>query len=109
MYFGIMNDLKCKLIVCHTVQGIWGTFVFEWFFHHHFALKLFALGRFQYERREFRADCYNRGGVEISKGDEVLSFYIPSSGPITREVRLDSYRKAYDFFGGCRNGRIMFN
>ena len=107
MYFDLMNDLKCKLIECRDVHGVWGTFVFDWYFHHHFALKLFALGRFQYEKRDFCEEHFEGGGVTLNKGDTVLGFHIPSSGPMTREMRLDSYKRAYDFFGDGKSPVVI--
>jgi len=34
----------------------------------------------------------------LKKGDTVFAFHIPSSGSMTREMRYDSYKKAFNFF-----------
>lgn len=97
LFWDLMTDLRCKLTECRRVYGIWGTFVFIWF-HRHFRMKLFALGRFQYEKVVFDKETYTHGGITVSRGDTVYNFHIPSSSPITREVRLESYRRAFEFF-----------
>ena len=48
---------------------------------------------------------------EIKNPDKTLGFHIPSSGiPLTDEVRLDSYKKAYEFFKDYRreDGLMIF-
>ncbi len=92
-----MSDLKYKLVECHGLYGVWGTDS-EW--HPDFyRMKRFALGRFQYEKREFRGEFFGVNGNFIRKGDTVLNFHIPSSGVgITKDVRYDSYRRAREFF-----------
>ena len=111
MFYGIAHDLTNKLKECMTVHGVFGTFVFGWF-HHHFEMKLFALGRFQYEEREFIGDYAVVQGIELHKGDILYNFHIPSSGPLTDESRIDSYKQAYDFFKAADkkewNGNIVF-
>ena len=106
LYWDIMSDVKYKLLECYTVYGIWGTFVFEWF-HRHYLTKLFALGRFQYERVGFVFDIYEKNGIRVKRGDNVYNFHIPSSGPIPKEERIDSYKKAFDFFKDHDNRYIV--
>lgn len=108
IYLDSMNDLKCKLMECKKVFDLWGTFVgfwFPWFFE----MKRFALGRFQYERVPFSRETYSKCGYVVHKGDVVYNMHIPSSGPIPYDKRIDSYRKAYEFFKNELNGKpIVF-
>ena len=97
MYYGIVRDLCYKVIECKKYDGIWGSMTFSWF-HRHFLLTLYSLGRFQFEEAEFREGSYDFGDVHLKKGDRVINFHIPSSGPMTEELRLESYRRAYEFF-----------
>lgn len=105
MFWDLSVDFRCKLIECHSLYGIWGTTVF-WWFHRHFLVDRFALGRFQYESADFEADSYVCGDIVISRGDRVYNFHIPSCGPIPTDVRMDSYRRAFEFFGGAQKGYI---
>ena len=66
----------------------------------------FGLGRFQFEETGFDADYYEKCGVVLKRGDKVYNFHIPSAGPLTDEKRIDSYKQAYQFFGG-KDGEPM--
>ena len=97
IFWDTMRDLKYKYFECLAVKRIPGTFVPEWhagFFH----MDRFALGRLQYEYAPFHADAFSRGGLTLHRGDRVLNCHIPSSGPLTEASRLDSYRRAHDFY-----------
>lgn len=97
IFYNTMVDLRCKLFECRTMYGIWGNFVRSW--HPRFYLPdRFALGRFQYEPEYFGADSYEKNGIVIGRGDPVINMHIPSCGAMTEETRMDSYRKAYDFY-----------
>jgi hypothetical protein len=95
-----MNDLKYKLAECKTVHDIWGTFVFGWF-REFYLMTRFGLGRLQYDVLTYNWEPYTKYGQSIQKGDAVFNCHIPSAGPLTKELCLDSYKRAYDFFG-CR-------
>ena len=97
MFWNLMEDVKCKLNECYTVLNVWGTFCFGWFLKH-FNLERFALGRFQYQKAEFLLDNYTKNGVTVNKGDTVFSLHIPSSGHMPQDIRLDSYKKAFNFY-----------
>lgn len=100
VYHDTMDDLRCKLIECIKCEEVPGTFVGGWF-DGFFRMARFAYGRFQYEiapidlNFEYTAKC----GKVLKKGDPAIGFHIPSSGiPLTDEVRLDSYKKAYEAY-----------
>lgn len=98
LFIDTMSDMRFKLLECKEVKGVWGTFVVTWY-PGFFNMTRFALGRFQFEKREFSHELYGAGGHYLRKGDTVLNFHIPSSGvPLTDEVRYDSYRRAREFF-----------
>lgn len=111
LFYAGADDLRCKLLECIECEGVPGTFVADWnagFFE----LDRFALGRFQYEKRtyDYDFDFVTACGRVLKKGDTVINFHIPSSGiPLTDEVRLDSYKKAYEFYKGLfPDGRVVF-
>lgn len=95
----LLQDFRYKLRECEKWYGIMGISCF-WWAHRHFLLKLFALGCFQYEvPAEWKyEDDYVFGDYRITKGDKFVKFHIPSGGRITRDLRLDSYKKAWEFF-----------
>ena len=61
--------------------------------------KLYRIGRFQYEPTTFNHGRYAFGDYVIHRGDPVLTIHIPEGEPLTDEARLDSYRRAEQFFG----------
>lgn len=94
LFCGVLTDLRCKLMECKKVHGIWGTFVFSWFFRFYNCTR-FMLGRLQYETV---AAKYNYKD-EIRVGDTVYNCHIPSAGPLNPESVEESLRLAYEFYG----------
>lgn len=111
IFYDTIKDLKYKLIECIDCKGYVGTFVPHWF-ERFYRLERFALGRFQYDFTDTDREIVTPSGVRIKKGTKVLFLHIPSSGvPLTDDVRMDSYKKAYDFFKDTsyvKNGKIVF-
>lgn len=105
-------DLRYKLIECHTMHGIWGSFVAYWF-DLFFCLRRFSLGRLQYEECSYFAtdEPYTRFGLELIKDrSRAIQLHIPSSGRLTSESVTESLKKAYGFFTGTeyiQNGLLV--
>lgn len=104
IFWDSMADFSCKLRECREVKGVWGIFTAAWY-PRFFNMTRFALGRFQYEPIEFPLGPYTKAGFTIDPGDTVYNSHIPSSGPMPKEVRLDSYRRAYEFFKKDLDGK----
>lgn len=111
LFWDTIMDLKYKYDECVKCKEVHGTFV-PWWNTGFYALTRFALGRYQYDMNTFGEDDYTTSaGITIKKGDKTLGFHIPSSGvPLTDEVRLDSFKKAYEFFTDYRreDGLMIF-
>ena len=103
IFYTTMYDLRCKLIECREVYGLWGNATDGWS-DGFFKLDRFALGRLQYERRTFPHEDYVCGDVVLRQGEPVLNTHIPSAGPFPRALRYDSYRRAYEFYPEIRCG-----
>ena len=103
VFWNSMLDLSYKLWECRNKHGVLGTFVANWL-SDYFVMERFGLGRMQYEAIPFPYDRYTKNGYTVKKGDRVYNMHIPSSGPLTREKRIDSYKRAYDFFKHELNG-----
>ncbi len=112
LFYDTIKDLRYKFNECVACKEAYGTFVTSWntqFYN----LRRFALGRFQFEYSTFSMfDEYTTSaGVKIKHGDKTLGFHIPSSGiSLTDDVRLDSYKKAYEFLKDFRrdDGLMIF-
>ncbi len=111
IYRNSIMDIRYKYYECIECKGVHGIFV-AWWATEFFNLRRFGLGRFQYDMNTYdREDFTTSAGITIKKGDKVLGFHIPSSGvPLTDDVRLDSYKKAYEFFTDYRrdDGLMIF-
>lgn len=112
LFWETIKDLRWKFDECVNCKEVYGTFVADWNTAF-YALRRFTMGRFQFEYANFNeCDEYiTSAGVKIKRGDKTLGFHIPSSGvPLTDDVRLQSYKKAYDFFSDYRrdDGLMIF-
>ena len=57
LWFGAMSDLKWKLIECHIVKDVWGTFVADWnWFSRWYDITRVAIGRLQFEIINFKRE-----------------------------------------------------
>lgn len=97
LFWDTIMDLKYKLMECKAVKGVWGTFVEHWY-PIFFSLNIFKLGRLEFERVQFTRDSYTFGDITVNKGDTVYSVHIPSCGSLSKELRMDSYRRAFAHF-----------
>ena len=100
VFYETMDDMRCKVNECIECMGVIGTFVIGWD-DRFFRATCFGFGRFQYELAEYgeEKDFVLSCGKVLKKGDRYVNMHIPSRGiPLTDEVRLDSYRKAYGYF-----------
>lgn len=111
LFWNTIMDLKYKYDECVRCKGVHGTFVASWNTGF-YALTRFALGRYQFDMSTYGGEDFtSSAGITIKKGDKTLGFHIPSSGiPLTDEVRLDSFKKAYEFFSEYRreDGLMIF-
>ena len=91
-------DLTIWAKVCIRDEGEWGLQEYDWM-SGQLRATMFRLGRLQFHLIPYRGEEYSRGGMTVRKGDTVINIHIPEGDPITRDKRLDSYRRAYRFFG----------
>lgn len=97
IFYNTMRDLRYKLEECRLVHGKYGTFV-PWWYKGFFEMKIFALGRLQFEINYTWFDC-EVDGKHIPKDTKVLSVHIPRTGTKLEHCLVeDSYRRAADFF-----------
>lgn len=105
IYWRSVLDLKSKMLECKENFDIYGTFVEGWFMSF-YTLRRFALGRFQYDLSDFDEEFYEGHGIHIKDSEFCLGMHIPShQEPLTYEVRLDSYKKAFEFFKDRFDGK----
>lgn len=116
IFFNSMEDLKYKLQECHTVHGVWGSFVAGWFIGF-FTMERFALGRLQYEEKVLstvhpveahKGDTYTVDGCVLTPDSRVVNVHIPSAGPLLPEEVAASFRQAAAFYAHRFEGCVPF-
>lgn len=106
VFWDTFADVRYKALECKKVKGVWGNFVPFWY-HIFYSCDIVKLGRLEYESRVYDSDlpAYTAGGASLKPGDKVRCIHIPSSGEdFGKEARLESYRRAYEFFKDELNG-----
>jgi len=98
VFLASMRDLWIWTRFCKENHGFWGLREFKWLANTARA-ELWRLGRLQFEKIPYEYEDFSYKGYSVKAGDVVLNMHIPADGPITEEVRLDSYRRAYSHFG----------
>lgn len=100
MFTDFLRDLACKVGECYRWRGEHGLDKISYWYPLFFRLKLFALGRLQYEiyQRPNVQHPITVGGHTVQPEDAVYFIHIPGLGPLTKELCMDSYRRAYTFF-----------
>lgn len=106
VYHNTVMDIKYKLLECKTVYNTWGISCPLWF-DRHFKLKLFALGRLQYEPINFEFEDFTKCGYTVSHQSKVYNCHIPSSGSLDKDNVIDSFKSAYKFFAKELKDGIM--
>lgn len=96
IYDDSVLDLKWKAQECKNLYGIWGISV-AWWTVGFFQLRLFAIGRLQYELREFPYSVHENN-ISIESGERYINVHIPSGKPLDHTECLDSYSRATAFF-----------
>ncbi len=106
LYEDFLKDLACKVGECYRWYGEWGLTKFIAWYPLFFKFELFGLGRLQYQpfKRPNVKVSYEVGGHTVHPEDTVYYIHIPGIGPLTEELRMDSYRRAYEFFKDDLNG-----
>ncbi len=103
-----IGDIRYKYNECKQVHDVDGVSAWEGWYEPILQLRLFQIGRLQYEYQPFLFDVYEKDGKVIRKGEEVLSVHIPATGtPLSHEECVRSYEQAKAFFAEHFAGRQM--
>ncbi len=106
IFIDTMRDIKHKLDECMTTKGVFGIFVVGWY-DLFFRGDLMALGRLQYRTMQYNDVPVTVLGKDFTAEDRVVDCHIPSSGPLTRDLLLDSYKRAYAMYPEYRINGVL--
>ena len=105
IFWESMTDFSYKIQECKTrfgvcgVASMWYLLMFEW--------KLVALGRLRYQVVTFPEESYTWNDYRLERGDVVYACHIPTAGPLTQELCMDSLDRAYQFLKDKLKGGIL--
>jgi len=97
VYYDSMRDIHIWANVCLEQFGVYGIENYGWV-SYQIICNMFRLGRMQFHLIEYGEIDAELHGIKLTKGKRVINFHIPEGDSLTAEKRLDSYRRAYDFF-----------
>ena len=98
VYFDTFSDIRIWSEVCRRDYGEYGIEEYGWL-QEHVRLRLFRLGRLQFQPYAFESDL-KVNGLLIEKNQVVLNVHIPEGEPLTPEEAERSFRLARTFFRG---------
>ena len=105
IFLDTARDLKYKSGVHKTRFGYLG--VGHDFQDQAFSMQRIALGRLQYQKAASWLETpYTYKDVTIKQGDVIYFIHIPEAGPLTKELRQESYKLAYKYLDKQPDGRV---
>ena len=91
-------DFTYKIKECEEIHGIVGIEPWTWYTRF-FSLRIIAIGRLQFEVKEYSGGTYKKGEKVLKNGDTVLSVHIPRNGePLDEKLCNRAYKDAKAFF-----------
>ncbi len=102
-----MKNITVWTLNYYNNTGKWGLQEFSWCAQS-FVGYVFRIGRLEFQPHNCNEPSLpvTICGIKIEKGSKVLNIHIPEGDGITKEKRMDSYRRAYKFFG--QTGHAVF-
>jgi len=96
VYYDSMRDIHIWANVCLSQHGMYGIENYGWV-NYQISCNMFRLGRMQYHFIDFGREI-EYCGIKLHAKSRVINIHIPEGDALTTEKRLDSYKKAYNFF-----------
>ncbi|MBE6592311.1 MAG: hypothetical protein E7646_09770 [Ruminococcaceae bacterium] len=108
LFIDAMKDMTYKMRECVKYHGIFGTTAHTtgWF-NGWFHLNRVALGRLQYDTNITFGQDLEICGIKLYENTPCLGCHIPSSGKLTRELCIESYKLAYKQFPEMRINGLL--
>ncbi len=103
IFWDTFQDIRIWCENCLREYGEYGIHQYDWLYRH-IELRLFRLGRLQYEMLEAEQEHIWEGG-HIRVGDSVISVHIPQGEPLDMEKCRESFRWARSIW---KDGRSFF-
>lgn len=99
VYIDSMRDITVWAKTCLKMRGHIGLYEYGWI-RNFLTASIVRLHRLEFHIIDFREDCeWSKNGVEVHSGDKVINIHIPEDGPLSHEDAIESYKRAYRYFG----------
>lgn len=105
IFYDSMRDITIWGHTCLLRTGSWGMLNYKWVVSL-LSCKLVRLGRLQFHKITYDRGLFQRAGVTVRPGDKVINIHIPEGDSLSKEKRIDAYKKAYSFFN--MSGKAVF-
>lgn len=93
-----LSDFVYKMRECEAIHGVVGIENWTWYVRF-FGLRIIAVGRLQFEVKEFKGGVYRKGERVLKGGDTVLGVHIPRNGePLDDKLCNRAFKEAKAFF-----------
>ncbi|GLX71146.1 acyltransferase domain-containing protein [Paenibacillus glycanilyticus] len=99
VYFDTFSDIRIWSEVCFRDYGEYGIEEYNWL-QEHVSLRLFRLGRMQFQPMAFDGESLKVGNYLVEKHQLVLNVHIPEGEPLTPQEVIRSISMARHFFRG---------
>lgn len=97
VYWDTFRDVALWCENCYAEFGEYGIDEYDWFFRH-VELKIFRLGRLEFETMQSEWDL-STGGCSVKLGDPVINIHIPQGEKLNPAACRDSVKRAVKAFG----------
>ncbi len=97
IYKDTVSGIRSKCYERKIIDDKLGIDSVSWFVEF-FRQNRFGLGRLEFNLLKFPLNEYSKCGITVKKGDTVVAVHIPARGKLTKELRIDAYKKAYNFY-----------
>ncbi|MGN1103340.1 MAG: acyltransferase domain-containing protein [Candidatus Coproplasma sp.] len=104
LYENTIQDFKFRVYECREVYNFTGIFV-AWWYLIFCNLSLHKFGGLEFERTVSNFE-YNKRGVNVKKGDEIIALHIPPKFKMNRQTVTEALRESYSFYGF--KGRVAY-
>lgn len=99
VYWSSMRDITVWTKTCMKMRGHVGLYEYNWIINFLNA-SIVRLHRLEFHIISFLDNkTWSKAGVTVNSGDPVINIHVPEDGPLTHEDVLESYRRAYRYFG----------
>lgn len=106
VYWSSMRDIMVWTKTCMKMRGHVGLYEYGWIINF-LTASIVRLHRLEFHIISFMNNkSWSKNGITVYGGDPVINIHIPEDGPLTHDDVIESYRRAYRYFG-CSGTRAF--